>query len=78
MLAGSLVFAASGRALEKTVARMPHDTRPDNWSVGTTCSVRYYNFCTGWVWVWSGWGEGDVFGVCFDNCCAPAGIARSA
>jgi hypothetical protein len=73
VLAASLAFATSGLALEKTAARMTDDTRPGDWNAGTTCSVAYYNTCTGWVWVWSGWGPNDVIGVCFDNCCAPAG-----
>jgi hypothetical protein len=72
--AASLVFATSGLALEKTAARVTDDTRP-NWSAGTTCSVGYYNTCTGWVWVWSGWGPTEVIGVCFDNCCTPNGGA---
>jgi len=71
VLVASLVFATSGLALEKTAARMGDDTRPGDWNAGTTCSVAYYNTCTGWVWVWSGFGPGDVFGVCFDNCCSP-------
>jgi hypothetical protein len=69
VLAASLVFATSGLALEKTAARLSDDTRPGDWNAGTTCSVGYYNTCTGWVWVWSGWGPGDRLGVCFDNCC---------
>ena len=65
------VFATSGLALEKTAARMSDDTRAGDWNAGTTCSVAYYNTCTGWVWVWSGYSPNDVVGVCFDNCCLP-------
>jgi hypothetical protein len=72
VLAASLGFATSGLALEKTAARLS-DERPSDWSSGTTCSIRYYNTCTGWVWVWSGWGPNDVIGMCFDNCCVPGG-----
>ena len=72
VLAASLVFATSGLALEKTAARMTDDGRAGDWNAGTTCSVAYYNTCTGWVWVWSGWSPGDVIGVCFDNCCLPS------
>jgi hypothetical protein len=73
VLAASLAFATSGLALEKTASRVTDDTRPGDWNAGTTCSVRYYNTCTGWVWIWSGFGPSDRFGVCFDNCCAPNG-----
>lgn len=72
VLAAMLVFASSGLALEKSVVRMGDDTRTDDWNAGaTTCTVSYYNTCTGWVWVWSGWSPGDCVGVCFDNCCSP-------
>jgi hypothetical protein len=71
VLAASLAFATSGLALEKTAARMTDDTRPGDWNAGTTCVVAYYNTCTGWVWVWSGWGPSDVIGACFENCCSP-------
>ena len=73
VLAASLVFPTPGVALEKITARVTDDTRPDEWNAGTTCSVRYYNRCTGWVWIWSGWDPHDRIGVCFDNCCAPNG-----
>jgi hypothetical protein len=73
VLAASLVCATSALALEKTAARLTDDTRPDGWNAGSSCSVRYYNTCTGWVWIWSGWGPGDTIGACFENCCAPDG-----
>jgi hypothetical protein len=71
VLAASLVFATSGLALEKTAVRMTDDSRAGDWNAGTTCSVAYYNTCTGWVWIWTGWSPNDVLGVCFDNCCLP-------
>jgi hypothetical protein len=35
------------------------------------CSIIYYNFCSGWIWIWSGWDganwtAGDEIGVVFD------------
>ena len=68
VLAASLVVASNGLALEKSAARFTDDSR-DGWAAGgATCSVAYYNICTGWVWVWSGWSAGDVVGTQFDTC----------
>jgi len=62
-------LAAPGEALEKTSARYAGDAR-ENWNRATTsCQVAYYNICTGWVWVWSGWDPTDTFGVWFSPCC---------
>lgn len=69
VLSVMLVLATSSFALEKTAVRMTDDNRAGGWSAVGTCSVKYYNFCTGWLWVWSGWGAGDVLGACFDTCC---------
>lgn len=68
VLAAMLVFATSAFALEKSAMRAT-DIDGD-WNAGTTCSVAYWNTCTGWVWTWSGWSPADVIGVCFDACCA--------
>ncbi|MCA9750605.1 MAG: hypothetical protein KC591_00305 [Gemmatimonadetes bacterium] len=67
-----LAFATPGIALEKTSAlAIDKDVQQDGWRGGaTTCSVVYYNICTGWIWIWSGWSPGDQFGVSFDSCCA--------
>jgi hypothetical protein len=73
VLVAMLAFASSGFALEKTAARMTADDRLDDWNANTTCSVAYYNTCTGWVWIWSGWSSGDKIGVCFENCCPSHG-----
>ncbi|MFH1680789.1 MAG: hypothetical protein ABIH26_09100, partial [Candidatus Eisenbacteria bacterium] len=29
------------------------------------CSVVYYNICSGWMWLYSGWEQGDEAGVAF-------------
>jgi hypothetical protein len=70
ILAAMLVFATSSFALEKTAAPVTAD-RADDWSAGISCNIAYYNFCTGWVWIWSGWSSGDKVGVDFATCCSP-------
>jgi hypothetical protein len=71
VLAAVMSLATTGLALEKTAARID-DSRADFWSQDYTCSVAYYNFCTGWIWCWSGWSPNDMFGTCFTTCCNPA------
>ena len=68
-LLATLLATSSAPALEKTALTLSDDSRPNEWSAGSSCFVIYYNFCTGWVWVWSGWGPGDVLGVCVNSCC---------
>jgi hypothetical protein len=65
-LAATTVLATSAFALEKTSARMID--RGDDWNASTTGTIRYYNICTGWVWVWSGWADGETMGTNFDSC----------
>jgi hypothetical protein len=60
-----LVFATSAMALEKTPALAPDDD-PHDWAAVTTITVSYYNYCTGWVWIWGGWSPGEQIGTCFD------------
>jgi hypothetical protein len=67
-----LASATSSMALEKRSVRMA-DGGHESWSRGTTpCTVTYYNTCTGWIWVWSGWLQGDRLGTAFSACC-PSG-----
>ena len=62
-------------ALEKTLAHGV-EARGD-WNAGTSsCSVGYYNICTGYIWVWSGWAANSVLGTAYDTCCSPAIIPR--
>lgn len=65
-------LTAPAIALEKTAAPWTDDEGP--WTSQSTCRVVYYNFCTGWSWVWSGWRNGSVFGLVVDSCC-PGGLA---
>lgn len=63
------LWTGPSAALEKVSRALPDDDR-DDWRGGpTTCIISYYNTCTGWVWVWSGFADGDRVGVNFSNCC---------
>lgn len=77
VMAAMLVFATSGFALEKTAVQFDGDNGLDEWNAGATCSVLYYNTCTGWLWIWSGWSPGEYFGTCFTNCCGDDGQLTS-
>lgn len=66
-----VVISGSADALEKTGVRATDQTeRSDSWQSAGTCTIAYYNVCTGWVWVWWGWSPGDRYGVCFTTCCS--------
>lgn len=67
VMTATLALAASGFALEKTQIR--DDAQSEGWNASATCAIIYYNRCTLWSWVWSGWGPQDRIGVCADACC---------
>ncbi len=69
---GLILAASSVGALEKTAVRVTDVERGD-WGAASTISVVYYNFCTGWMWVWAGWSPNDVIGVCYTNPYRPPG-----
>ncbi len=46
------------------------DTPDQTWAAGATCTISYYNFCTGWVWVWRSWDPGDKVGFVIEACCS--------
>ncbi len=71
LLGLSLILAVSAvHALEKTAVRVTDEIgRSASWQSAGTCSIAYYNVCTGWVWVWWGWSPCDCYGVCFTTCC---------
>ncbi len=71
VLLAALILCAPGLALEKTAAVAPVDLADRDWAAGTTCSISYYNICTGWIWLWSGWSAGDVVGMVLEPCCPP-------
>jgi hypothetical protein len=63
------MLPAASVALEKRAALLD-ETGREAWSSGTaSCRALYYNFCQGWVWVWSYWRPGDRFGTAFSSCC---------
>jgi hypothetical protein len=66
----SFLLVSDAAALEKRAARAPLD-RESEWRSGTeTCTIGYYNACTGWVWIWSSWSPEDRIGVHFNTCCS--------
>jgi hypothetical protein len=65
VLAALLCFPASIFALERHVAVLGPDAEHDSWSQSTTATIRYYNYCTGWVWHWV-LGSGGRHGTVFD------------
>ena len=70
----ALCVPTTGLALEKAAA-VARDIEHDSaWRGSTTCSVSYWNTCTGWLWTWDGWGPNDQLGVTFDSCC-PSGTS---
>ncbi|MGH2569681.1 MAG: hypothetical protein ACRDGR_00555 [bacterium] len=71
-----LVLAAPGLALEKRAARLTDDDQWRSAGTSTSCLVDYFDVCTGWVWVWSGWRPEERIGVCFSSCC-PAPLSAA-
>ncbi len=71
--ASASVFATAGSssALEK-VTRAAVDGPDSDWRGGASCAVQYYNICTGWLWVWSGFDAGDRVGQLTTTCCSPS------
>lgn len=69
--------APTASSLEKVASRFEDPGRDDGWRAGATCTIAYYNVCTGWVWTWSGWSPGDRLGVAFDACCPGGGFLES-
>jgi len=68
VLSAVLALAASGFALERVSRRVSDDARAGDWAARCTCSIIYYNFCTGWMWLFS-FDEPVSIGVCFHACC---------
>lgn len=62
-------------ALEKQ-ARAFDEDRSDEWNAASSCLIRYYNICTGWLWTWGPWNDGDRLGMVV-NSCLPPGINAS-
>ncbi len=47
-----LSWVAPSLALERTPIRADDLESSEAWAAGATCTVSYYNICTGWYWVW--------------------------
>lgn len=65
----AMLLASPALALEKTSARLSDTDRGDAWRGASSCSLVYYNTCTGWTWIWSGFPGSERFGVAFTGCC---------
>ena len=69
LVAALLSSTAPAFALERT--SVPLEGRVDlaNWSAGASCTVTYFNACTGWVWIWDGWSHTERVGMAINTCC---------
>jgi hypothetical protein len=76
-LVAVMALATSALALEKAAKPMIDDGRGDDWGATTSVTIRYYNLCTGWLWVWSGWAHGEALGVCVDACGSNANLGAT-
>jgi hypothetical protein len=71
-IAGWLLSTSVAHALERTSARADA-VREETWSAAAqTCTIRYYNNCIGWLWVWKGWSPGERHATVFESCCQNA------
>ena len=71
-----LLSATPVPALEKTAVRGVEGK--GEWTAGVaSCSIGYYNICTGYVWVWSDWADGSMLGTVYEGCCNGSGGAIS-
>ncbi len=70
--AAAFVLAHSTAPALERLPRAAPDAH-DGWSRGSTCTVAYYNFCTGWIWTWTNWAPGDRVGTWFPSHCAGVG-----
>lgn len=69
-LVPALLFSTAASALEKRAVPVTDVPQwADDWNAGGSCSVSYFNICTGWSWLWSGWDPFDTVGVCYESCC---------
>jgi hypothetical protein len=66
----AISVAGTGHAINKTktLMQVPEDMErdPGPWGATDYCTLSYYNFCAGWIYVWSPWSASDVIGVDID------------
>jgi hypothetical protein len=65
----TLILANPDASIALTKRSQPLVDRADDWNAGASCVTHYYNICTGWVWVWDGFGNGGRIGVLSQGCC---------
>jgi len=70
LLVAALAISVVGLAyadLEFTPAKVPANLQesPGGGAAGQ-CLVQYYNACSGWIYVWTGWLAGDMVGTIYD------------
>ena len=75
-LAGLVAIAAivgsispPATALERHRGLVVDDGPASDWNASQTCSVVYYNMCTGWTWIWDHFVDGERVGTVFETCC---------
>ena len=75
-LASTVLAVSSVHALEKQARLFAEDA---HWRGASTCSLVYYNTCTGWIWIWTGWAPSERLGVQYDACadCANPELATT-
>ncbi len=68
-----LAFAVTSYAIPVTTAEYGNVTEKNYSPAQDVCYLGYYNFCSGWVWYWSGYCYGTFtdqelvqIGTCFD------------
>jgi len=67
-VAAATLAAVPCDGLERASVRLSdlHPGSGEEWSLGcSSVTVAYYNFCTGWIWAWGGWGPGEEVGVSY-------------
>jgi hypothetical protein len=60
-----LAFAATSYAIPATRTAVQLE-QSEYTAAQEICHLAYYNYCSGWVWHFSGWGTPAKVGVCFD------------
>jgi hypothetical protein len=61
-----LAFAVSSYAVPVRTAEEANLDRIYSPAQENICNIVYYNYCSGWVYYWTGWTAGATMGVCFD------------
>jgi len=62
-LASLLLTVSAARGLERTERAWDDLERSTAWRYECTATISYYNFCTGWIWVWTELEPSAVLGV---------------